>query len=225
MRTMQGEVVRSIIIVAAALGLGVGCGGTLEEQLEPTQDLEVVAQEAEEPRKVEDLIGALDRNEGVLHVLDSAQDIVLSQLAAVRIDETYYQTRDQLTGEATRFRLQPYPISKWLYFWKLCPNGQWVPSWVTCPTTIYQDQFTRVWKNSTCNRKIQSASWSACTNTSSGSSYNFQYREAWKCGVGTGYCVERRAVKIVRYDYDLAYCDPSIVTGITPVSYDFLCKP
>ncbi|MBN1203947.1 MAG: hypothetical protein JXB05_03350 [Myxococcaceae bacterium] len=224
---MKSRIVRSLVIITAALGLGTGCGGTLEEQLEPTQELEVLAQEAEaeEPRKVEDLLGALDRTEGALHVVDTEQEIALAQLEAVKVADGTFQTKDPLTGELTKFRLVPYPISRWPFIWKICSNGQIVPNWVVCPTNIYSDPYTRIWKNSKCNRKIQSASWSACTNTSSGGSYNFQYREAWKCGVGTGYCVERRAVKTVRYNYDLAWCDPSIVTGITPVSYDFLCKP
>jgi hypothetical protein len=224
---MKSTIVRSLVIITAALSLGTGCGGTLEEPVEPTQDFEMVEQEAaaEEPRKVEDLIGSLDRNEGVLHVLDTAQDIVLGQLKAVRAADGTFQTKDELTGDVTSFRLAPQPYSRWIWFFKICPNGQIVPNYVVCPTSIYSDQFTRIWKNSTCNRKIQNAAWSACTNTSSGGSYNFQYREAWKCGVGTGYCVERRAVKTVRYDYDLAYCDPFIVTGVTPVTYDFLCRP
>ncbi|MFP2964125.1 hypothetical protein ACLEPN_42055 [Myxococcus sp. 1LA] len=70
---------------------------------------------------------------------------------------------------------------------------------------------------------VQSGSWSACTNTSLGTSYNFQNLQVWRCGVGTGYCVERRAVRTVRYDYDLAACNPAIVTNIAPSSHGYFC--
>ncbi|PTL81762.1 hypothetical protein [Vitiosangium sp. GDMCC 1.1324] len=212
------------IAVMGVLALGAGCGGTeLEEAQSP--DMEAVTQAAtEEPRKLDDLIGALDRDQGVLHVRDDSQDVVLRELQAQRVDETTYLTKDALTGEATKFVLQAYPLVKWLSLFKLCPNGQYVFSWLQCPTLIVNDPLTRVWMNSTCNWKIQSAGLSSCVNTSSGASYRFQYLEAWKCGVGTGFCVERRGATAVRYDYALASCDPSIITNVQSTNYNFLCK-
>ncbi|WP_224249515.1 hypothetical protein [Hyalangium gracile] len=225
MMNAQSRIFRSVVVIATALGFGAGCGGTVDEQLEPAQELDSVAQEAvaEEPRKFEDLIAGLDRDAAVLHTIDSEQDISLRQLQAVKIGENKYEMKDALTGDVTRFAVQVYPITVWPSLLKRCSNGQIVFSWQTCPTRIVTDPLTRVWKNSSCNWRVQAASTSACTNTSSGGSYRYQYLEAWKCGVGTGYCVERRAVRTIRYDYDLAACNPAIITGVTPTAYDFLC--
>jgi hypothetical protein len=225
MFNVQSRIVRSVVIIATALGFGAGCGGTIDE-MEPVQEEAFATQEAaaEEPRKLEDLAAFLERDAGILHTVDTEQAMALRQLEAVKINDSQYQSKDTLTGEVSIFRVQPYSIKAWLPLLKICPNGQIVPYWVTCPTIIAQDPLTRVWKNSSCGWKIQNAGWSACTNTSSGSSYRYQYYEAWKCGVGSGYCVERRAVKTVRYNYDLAMCDPAIITGVTPTAYDFLCK-
>ncbi|NMO17525.1 hypothetical protein HPC49_25370 [Pyxidicoccus fallax] len=218
---------RSVVVIAAVLGLGTGCGGVVEEQPEslPEEAVEIQEAAAEAPRKLDDLIAALDREEGVLHTLDTEQGTALAQLKAVRIDSERYQMKDELTGDTTVFRVLPYPGPRWWPLFKLCPNGQYVFSWLQCPTNIYSDRLTRIWRNSSCSWRVQNAGWSSCTTTSTGTSYKYQYMEAWKCGVGTGFCVERRAVRTVRWNYDLAACDPAIVTGVTPSAYDYLCKP
>jgi hypothetical protein len=213
------------IAMMGVLALGAGCGGTeLEEVRSP--DMESVTQAAatEEPRKVDDLIGALDRNEGVLHVREDSQDIVLKELQAQPVDSGTYLTKDALTGEETRFAIKVYPFPFWPTLFKLCPNGQWVLSWQQCPTLVLSDPLTRVWMNSSCNRQIQAASVGTCVNTSSGASYRYQYLESWKCGLGTGFCVERRAATAIRYDYVLASCDPSLISNVQSTNYNFLCK-
>jgi hypothetical protein len=213
------------IAVMGVLALGAGCGGT---ELEPVQspDMESVTQaaEMEEPRKVDDLMGALDRDEGVLHVREDSQDIVLRELQAQPVENGFYVTKDALTGEASRFSLKVYPLPIWPTLFKLCSNGQWVFSWMQCPTLIVNDRLTRVWMNSSCSRRIQVASTGTCVNTSSGASYRYQYLESWKCGVGTGFCVERRAATAIRYDYVLASCDPSLISNVQSTNYNFLCK-
>ena len=213
------------LALATTFAFGVGCGpASVQEEL-AAPPLEAVEQNAESPFGITDMIGGLDRAGGVLYAESSSVDLTLKQLAATRQSDGTYLTTDPLTGERTKFSVKAVPLSNWPFFWKLCPNGQWVPSWATCPTLISSDTFTRVWKNAACNWKVQSAGWGACVNTASGGSYNYQYYDAWKCGRGTGYCVERRAVRTVRYDYDLAACNPAIITGVTPITYDFLCKP
>lgn len=225
MFNVQGRIVRSVVLFATALGFSAGCGGTIDDQ-EPAQDQTFATQEAaaEEPHKVEDLAAFLDRDQGVLHTLDTERDMALRQLEAVKIDDARYQAKDPLSGEVSIFSVQAYAAKAWWPIFKFCPNGQIVPSWVICPQLIAQDPLTRIWKNSQCTWKIQSAGWSSCTTNSSGSSYNYQYIEAWKCGIGVGYCVERKAVRTVRWDYDLAACNPAIITGVTPTTYDYLCK-
>jgi len=211
------------IAVMGVLALGVGCGGTELDEAQ-TQDMASVTQAAEEPRKVDDLIGALDRNEGVLHVREDSQDIVLRELQAQPVDDGTYVTKDAVTGEATKFAIKICPFPIWPTLFKLCPNGQWVFSWLQCPTLIVNDPLTRVWMNSACSWKIQAASTGSCVNTSSGASYRYQYLESWKCGVGTGFCVERRAATAIRYDYVLASCDPSLISNVQSTNYNFLCK-
>jgi hypothetical protein len=212
------------IAVMGALVLGAGCGGT-ELEAAQSQDLEAVSQAAtEEPRKVDDLIGALDREDGVLYAREDMLDISLRELQAQPTADGAYVTKDAVTGEATRFVLKPYPFPYWPSLFKLCPNGQWVLSWKQCPTLIVNDPLTRVWMNSSCSWKIQSASTGACVNTSSGGSYRYWYLESWKCGLGTGFCVERRAATAVRYDYVLASCDPSLISNVQSTNYNFLCK-
>jgi hypothetical protein len=213
------------LALAATFALSVGCGPVSEQEDTAAPELEAVEQNADTQLGIEDMIGGLDRAGGVLYAESSSVDLSLRQLAAVRQVDGSYITTDVLTGEKTKFTVRPIAYADWLRFWKLCPNGQWVPSWATCPTLIVADNFTRVWKNAACNRKVQSAGWGTCFNTAAGGSYRFQYYEAWKCGRGTGFCVERRAVRTVRYDYDLAACNPTIITGVAPVTYDFLCKP
>lgn len=211
------------IAVMGALAFGAGCGGTELEPAQP-QELEAVAQAAtEEPRKVEDMIGALDRDQGVLYARDDMQDITLRELQAQPNGDGSYVTKDALTGEATKFVIKPVPFPNWPFFFKLCPNGQWVLSSMQCPTLVLSDPLTRVWLNSSCGWKIQAASTSACVNSGSGS-YRYQYLEAWKCGVGSGFCVERRAATAIRYDYVLASCDPSLISNVQSTNYNFLCK-
>lgn len=212
------------LALAATFAL-VGCGPVAEQEETAAPELEAVEQNSDSSQfGVEDLIGGLDRVDGLLYAESSSVDVTLQQLAAQRQADGSYLTTDALTGEQTRFFVRPIAYADWLRFWKRCPNGQWVPSWFTCPTVVYEDRFIRVWQNASCNWKVQSASWSACFPSGTGGSYRFQYYEAWKCGVGKGFCVERRAVRTVRYDYALAACNPSLITGITP-RYDFLCKP
>lgn len=230
MMRMQARIMRSVVVIAAAFGVGAGCGAAIEEQQEPLLEEASIAQEAtaEEPQgphKVEDLIGTLDPDEGVLHTLDTHRDIVLQELKAEKVDAEKYQIKDELTGAVTVFHVIIYPWDKWLNLHKLCSNGQLIPWWQTCPTKIpWLDRLTRIWRNASCNWKIQSASWSPCTTASSGNSYQFQFMESWKCGVGRGFCVERQAVQIVRWDYAYASCDPSIVTGVTPTTNNYLCR-
>ncbi|MFL5358803.1 hypothetical protein [Archangium sp.] len=212
------------IAVMGVLALGAGCGGT-ELEPAPSQELEAVAQAAtEEPRKVEDMIGALDREGGVLYARDDMRDITLRELQAQPNADGSYVTKDALTGEATRFTLKLVPFPNWPSFFKLCPNGQWVLSWMQCPTLVLSDPLTRVWMNSSCSWQIQAGSTGTCVNTSSGGSYRYQYLQAWKCGLGAGFCVERRAATAVRTDYVLASCDPSLISNVQSTNYNFLCK-
>lgn len=212
------------IAVMGVLALGAGCGGT---ELEPAQapELETATQAAtEEPRKVDDMIGMLDRDQGVLYAREDMTDVTLRELQAQPNGDGTYVTKDALTGEATKFAIKIIPFPGWPIFFKLCPNGQWVPSSAQCPTLVLSDPFTRVWMNSSCSWKIQAASTAACVNTASGGSYRYQYLESWKCGLGTGFCVERRAAMAIRYDYVLASCDPSLISNVQSTNYNFLCK-
>jgi len=212
------------ITMMGFLALGVGCGGTVQEEVE-SQSLNSVAQaaEQEQPRKVDDLIGALDRQAGVLHVLDESQGIVLKELKAEQVGSNTYLTRDELTGEQWRYSVMPYSRSIWFKWFKLCSNGQWVLSSMQCPTLIINDPLVRVWQNSSCGYRVQAASTGACTNVSSGS-YRYEYLTAYKCAVGTGFCVERPAAMAIRYNYVLNACDPSLISSVQSENHNYLCK-
>lgn len=212
------------IAVMGVLALGAGCGGTELEPAQP-QELEAVAQAAtEEPRKVDDMIGALDRDQGVLYARDDMKDITLRELQAQPNGDGTYVTKDALTGEVSKFAIKLIPFPNWPFFFKLCPNGQWVPSSAQCPTLVLSDPFTRVWMNSSCSWQYQLGSSGVCVNTSSGGSYRYEYLQAWKCGLGSGFCVERRAATAIRYDYVLASCDPALISNVQSTNYNFLCK-
>ncbi|ATB30940.1 hypothetical protein [Melittangium boletus] len=213
------------ITVMGILALGVGCGGTVLEEDVEGQSLDSVVQAAQQetPRKVEDLIGALDRQAGVLHVVEGSQAIVLKELKAERIDNNTYMTRDELTGEQWRYSIVPYPGVLWPKWFKLCPNGQLVFTSMECPTRIVDDPLVRVWQNSSCGFRVQAASTGACVNASSGS-YRYEYLLAYKCGVGTGFCVERPAAMAIRYDYILNACDPSLISNVQSENHNYLCK-
>ncbi|AKQ65785.1 hypothetical protein A176_002697 [Myxococcus hansupus] len=223
----QTRIARSVLAVVAALGLGTACGGPVEELqpevMEETAALDADAVENEPPRKLEDLIGALDREAGVLHVMDTAEQIVLSQLKAQRTGTAQYVTKDELTGDTTYFTVTRHPWKEWPLMFKLCPTGEAVLPWIPCPTTIFADPLTRIWQNASCTRRVQAPAWGICNNTFDGNSYDIEYRDAWRCGVGTGFCVERRAAKTVRYDYALAYCNSGLLTNVTPQNFDYLC--
>jgi hypothetical protein len=224
---MKNRIVGSIVAVAM-LALGAGCGGT--ELAEPEQlqapDMEMVVQAAEEePRPVEDLMGGLDREQGVLHVEEGSVGIVLEQLKAQRVDETTYVFNDELSNEQTKFVVKPYPLPYWPTIIKRCPNGQLVFSWQKCPSLIYADPLIRIWRNASCNWKVQTASVGVCTNTSTGGSYRYYYLDAWKCGRGFGFCVERRAAMAIRYDYVRSACDPALISNVQSTNYNYLCKP
>lgn len=213
------------ITLAGVLALGIGCGGTEldESQVNPHQ-LESMeqAEEGVEERKVEDMIGALDSAEGVLHVQEGSEDTVLNELRAERQSDGSYLTKDALTGEETRFNLKPQPLPFWPTLFKRCPStGQWVPYWQPCPVNIYSDRITRIWIRSSCSWKIQSPAVGVCVNSGSGS-YRYQYVEAWRCGVGTGICVERRSATVLRYNYAFPAC--SNVSSVTTTAANYLCR-
>lgn len=208
------------LALAATFAL-VGCGPVSEQEDTAAPELEAVEQNADTQFGVEDLIGALDRVEGVLYAESSSVDVTLQQLEAQRQADGSYLTTNPLTGEQTKFVVRPIAYVDWLPIFKVCPNGQLVPVWATCPTPNNPGNYTRVWKNASCNRLVQSASWSACFPSDTGGSYRFQYYEAWKCGRGTSRCVEWRAERTVRYDYGLPACIPPLIG--TTAKYDFLC--
>ena len=64
----------------------------------------------------------------------------------------------------------------------------------------------------------------ACANTSSGGSYRDEYLQAWKCGLGSGLCVEVRAATAIHTDYVLASCDPALISNVQSTHYTFPCK-
>lgn len=216
------------ITLAGILALGIGCGGTELDETQPqeTQEMAAVEQAADEgteARKVEDMIAALDSGEGVLHVQEGSQDIALRELQAQPQRDGSYVTKDELTGDQTRFVIKPYPVPSWPQIFIRCPTGQWVPYWQKCPANIYSDLITRIWIRSSCSWKVQSASYGLCVNSGS-SSYRYQYMEAWRCGVGTGICRERRAVTAIRFNYAYAACNSSVITSVTNTSFNYLCK-
>lgn len=211
------------LAVLSLLTLGVGCGGTELDAVQ-SEPLDAMAQAAEEPRKAEDLLGALDRKQGVLHAVDDSRGIVLEQLKAQDAGNGTYVSKDELTGEEWRYSLKLYSRSSWFPFLKRCPNGQYVLRTMECPSILISDPLVRVWQNSSCSLRLQQASTSACTNVSTGGSYRYQYVESWKCGVGTGFCVERPAITAIRYDYSLSMCDPAVITNVQGTNHNYLCK-
>jgi hypothetical protein len=222
-----GSRLTSCLAVVGVLMMGAGCEGAVtEEEFASGAGLQMTMQAAEEePRKAEDIIAGLEHSQGILHVEERSAGIALEQLRAVRVDASTYEATDELTGNTTRFQLKLYPWDSFLRLWKWCPTlGQWIFSWYTCPTVIVDTGTTRVWKNSSCSRKVQSASWGVCNNTSSGNSNRYYSLEAWKCGVGTGYCVERYAAKTLRFNYDMAGCNANMLLSASTTSYDMLCK-
>jgi hypothetical protein len=227
MRSTRSRLTSCFAVVGALL-IGAGCQGSLpEEELTTEQDVQLTSQalEGEEPRKVEDLIGGLDPEESVLHVEEQSGDVVLEQLQAVRIGDGLYEATDELTGEVSRFQIKFYPWDQWLRLWKYCPaTNEWILSWRPCPTKIVSNIFIRVWKNSSCSRLVQTAGWGSCTGYGLGYSTRTYNLEAWKCGVGTGYCVERPAAKTLRFNYSQPGCGQSMLLNISTISNDYLCK-
>jgi hypothetical protein len=167
------------------------------------------------------MIAALDPAEQVLHVQEGSQDIALKELQAVRQSDGYYLSKDELTGEQSRFIIKPYPLSFWPTLFKRCSNGQYVLSWQQCPILIAQDPLNRIWIRASCSWKIQSAAVGVCTASGTGS-YRYQYQEAWRCGVGTGICRERRAATVLRYNYAFSAC--STLSSVTTTSSNYLCR-
>lgn len=222
-----GSKLSSCLAVVGALWLCTGCQGAVPEgELASEAGLQTMTQAAaEEPRKVDDIIAAIDPAQALLHVEEKSVGITLEQLKAVRVDTELYEATDELTGETTRFRVKAYPLSSFIKLFKWCPNvSQWVLSWLECPSVLTSTSSTIVWKNSSCGRKVQTAGWGACVNTNTGGSNRYYYLEAWKCGVGTGYCVERRAAKTLRFNYDLANCNADMLLSASTTQYEMLCK-
>ncbi len=224
-----GSRLTSCLAVMGALWMGAGCQGAVPEgEFGAGTDLglQTTAQAAvEEPRRADDIIAGLEAEQGILHAEERSAGIALEQLKAVRVDADLYEATDELTGDTTRFRLQLYPLDRFLSIWKWCANvGQWTLSWLACPSVLTSTKTTIVWKNSSCNRVVQSAGWGACVNNSSGGSNRYYYLEAWKCGVGTSYCVERRAARTMRFNYDLAACNADMLLSASTTHYDMLCK-
>lgn len=221
-----GSRLTSCLALVGALWMGVGCQGALPEEAEASgANLSSVEQAAEEQRSVNDIIAGLDAAQGILHSEEKSASIALAQLKAVRVDTSTYEATDELSGETTRFQVKLYPFDTFIKLWKWCPTlGQYIFTWQTCPTVLVNTGTTIIWKNSSCSRKIQTAGWGACTNTSSGGSNRYYYLEAWKCGVGTGYCVERYAAKTMRFNYDQANCGADMLLSASTTSYDLLCK-
>jgi hypothetical protein len=226
MKSMRSKLTGCLVMMGALL---VGCQGAMTEEELATESglqMSVVSQAAEEePRMAEDIIGGLEHEAGVLHAEEKSAGVVLDQLKARQVATGVFEATDELTGNTTRFSLKLYPWDSFLRLWKYCPaTNEWIFYWLTCPVKIVDTGTTRIWKNSSCGRKVQSAGWGACVNTSSGGSNRYYYLEAWKCSVGTGYCVERYAAKTMRFNYDLAACNPNMLLSAYTTSYDFLCK-
>lgn len=217
----------SYLAVVGAMVIGAGCQGPLpEDEFAAESDLQMTMQAAEgEPRKIEDLVGGLDHEEGILHVEEKSVEVVLKKLRAERVNDVTYEALDEVTGELLRFRLDVHPPEIFVNLFKECPEtGQTVFIWQRCPTRTDSSPLTRVWKNSSCSYKVQSAQVGLCSNTSTGSSSRVYAIEAWKCGVGTDYCVEHRATKKLRFNYEVADCNPERFKSITSFEYDYLCK-
>jgi hypothetical protein len=222
-----GSRLTSCLAVVGVLVMGAGCQGAITEgELAAETGLQMTEQAAtEEQRNPADIIAGLEASQGILHAEERSADIALGQLKAVRVDASTYEATDELTGDTTRFQIKLYPADSFIRLWKWCPTlGQYILYWYECPTVLTSTSTTIVWKNSSCSRKIQSASWGVCSNNSSGGSNRYYYLEAWKCGVGTGYCVERRAAKTMRFNYDLANCNADMLLSASTTSYDMLCK-
>jgi hypothetical protein len=220
---MRNRLMKSAVILAMTVGLGTGCGGIFEEP-EFAPELDTAEQEAaaEEPRKVEDMSALLDEQDGVLYVVDTERDTVLKQLGAQQIGADRYEAINRPTGDKLSFVLKPSPISWWPNLFTRCPNGQYVLNGRPCPRILFQTNDLQVWRNSSCSQRVQAASTSACTTSSvTGTSYKYQHLESWKCGLGTGYCVNWKSIQSLRYNYNLAAC------GGNPVSVsqttNFLC--
>jgi len=230
MKSTQSRLTSCLTLLGALL-IGAGCqGGMTEEELaaEADQQMSMATTEQaaeEEPRKVEDLMGGLEVEAGILHVNDQYVDVTLKQLQAVRLADGSYEATDELTGELNRFTLKPYPIDNFIRLWKYClATNEWVLSWRPCPTKIMDTGTIRIWRNSSCARKVQSAGWGACFGYGPGYSGRYYYLEAWKCGVGTGFCVERYAAKTLRFNYNVAGCNTGNLLNASTTQYDFLCR-
>ena len=212
------------LAVMSLLVMGAGCGGTELEDVQ-TGAMDSVAQAAEEetPRKVEDMIGALDRDENVLYAQEGQEGTVLEQLKAQPTGKGTYVTKDELSGETWTYALKPVPVQSWPFLFKLCSNGQWVRYNQICPTKIYSGLLIRIWINSSCGYRVQYASSSVCTNVSGGS-YNTEYQEVWKCGVGRGICVERPAITAIRKNYGVSGCNASFITSVQGLNTNYRCR-
>jgi len=221
----------SCLTLLGALLIGAGCQGALtEEELAAESDLQMsmaTTEQAaeEEPRKVEDIMGGLDQEEGLLHVNEKYTDVALRQLQAVDLGDGSYESTDELTGVATRFQVKTYPLDSFIRLWKFCAaTGEWVFFWRPCPTKIIDNGIIRIWLNSSCARKVQSAGWGACFGYGPGYSGRYYYLEAWKCGVGTGFCVERYAARTLRFNYNVAGCNAGNLLNASTTQGDFLCR-
>lgn len=210
--------------VLSLLTLGVGCGGTEMEEVQ-TDAMDSVAQAAEEetPRKVEEMIGAIDRDENVLYAQEGSEGIALEQLKAQSTGKGTYVTKDELSGEEWSYALKPVPIRIWPTLFKYCSNGQWIRTSQTCPKLVASGQLIRIWSRASCSFRIQAASTSVCTNVSGGSSKT-EYQEVWKCGVGTGFCVERPAITAIRYNYGVSACNASFITSVQGLNANYRCR-
>ncbi|HEX8706113.1 MAG TPA: hypothetical protein VF815_45180 [Myxococcaceae bacterium] len=230
MKSTQSRLTSCLTLLGALL-ICTGCGGVTEEELATESDLQMsmaTTEQAaeEEPRKVEDLMGGLEVEAGTLHVNEKYVDVSLKQLQAVSLGNGAYETTDEMTGEVNQFVIKPYPLDQFIRLWKYCSaTGEWVFSWRPCPTKIIDTGTIRLWMNSSCARKVQSAGWGACFGYgSSGYSGRYYYLESWKCGVGTGYCVERYAARTLRFNYNVAGCNTGNLLNVSTTQGDFLCR-
>ena len=221
----------SCLAVVGALLIGTGCNVAMsEEELAVESDLQMsTASQAvegeEEPRMVEDIMGGLDQEEGLLHVNERYVGTALEQLQAKDLGDGSYESTDELTGTVTRFQVKPYALDSFIRLWKFCPaTSEWVFFWRPCPTKIIDNGIIRIWLNSSCARKVQSAGWGACFGYGPGYSGRYYYLESWKCGVGTGFCVERYAAKTLRFNYNVAGCGSGNLLNASTTQHDYLCR-
>lgn len=226
MKSTRSKLTSCLAVVGALLA---GCQGAMtEEELAAESGLQMSTTEQaaeEEPRLVEDIMGGLDQEEGLLHVNEKYTGVALEQLQAVDLGDGFYESTDELTGTVSKFQLKPYPLDSFIRLWKFCAaTSEWVFYWRPCPTKIFDNGIIRLWLNSSCSRKVQSAGWGACFGYGPGYSGRYYYLEAWKCGVGTGFCVERYAAKTMRFNYNISTCSAGNLLSASTTQYDYLCR-